>query len=104
MSNPPTTRLCLNNPIHSISQIMYNVMGSAAIADIGATYINDQKAVPIRTLLLKIGHPQPVTTIQVDNSTADSFANDTIKQKQLKAIDMNFYWIRYHTSQGQFLI
>ena len=51
MSMPPTNRPRLNSPIHSISQIMSNVMGSAAEADIGATYINGQEAVPIRTLL-----------------------------------------------------
>ena len=70
---------------------MSNVMGSAAKADIGAAYINGQEAVSIRTLLLELGHPQPATPIQVDNSTADGFANDTIKQILSKAIDMQFY-------------
>ena len=79
-------------------------MGSAAKADIGAVYTNVQQAVPIRTLLRELGHPQPATPIQVDNSTVDSLANDTIKQKQLKTINMHFYWIRGRTSQGRFLI
>ena len=79
-------------------------MGSAAEADIGAAYINSQEAVPIHTLLRELGHPQHVTPIQVDNSTADGFTNNTIKQKGSKAIDMRFYWIRNRTSQGQFLI
>ena len=83
---------------------MSNVMGSAAEAKIGAAYINGQEAVPIRTLLYELEHPQPATPIQVDNSTANGFANNTIKQKRLKAIDMRFYWIRDRTSQGQFLI
>ena len=104
MSKLPTTRPRLNGPIHSISRIMSNMMGLAAKDKIGAAYINGQEAVPIRTLLLELGHPQPATTIQVDNSTADGFANDTIKQKRSKAIDMRFYWIRNHTSQGQFHI
>ena len=30
MSKPPTTRPPINGPIHFISRIMYNVMGSAA--------------------------------------------------------------------------
>ena len=94
----------LCGPIHSISRIMSNVMGSASKADIGAAYINGQEAVPICTLLHKMGHPQPATPIQVDNSTTDGFANDTIKQKRSKAIDMRFYWIHDQTSQGQFLI
>ena len=104
MSKPPTTRLRLNGSIRSISRIMSNVMGSAAKAKIGAAYINGQEAVPIRTLLLKLGHPQPATPIQVDNSTANGFANDSIKQKRLKAIDVRLYWIRNSTSQGRFLM
>ena len=40
---------------------MSNVMDSAAEAKIGAAYINGQEAVPIHTLLLELGHPQPVT-------------------------------------------
>ena len=79
-------------------------MGSAAEAEIGAAYINSQEAVPIHPFLLKLGHPQPAIPIQVDNSTADGFANDTIKQKLSKAIDMHFYWIHDRTNQGQFLI
>ena len=79
-------------------------MGSADEAKIGATYINVQEAVLIRNLPLELGHPQPSTPIQVDNSTANSFANNTIKQKRSKAINMRFYWIRDCTSQGQFLI
>ena len=59
-------------------------MGSAAEAEIGAAYINGQEAVPIRTLLHEMGHPQPATPIQVDNSTADGFANDTIKKNDKK--------------------
>ena len=83
---------------------MSNVLSSAAEAKIGAAYINGQEAVPIRTLLLKLGRPQPATPIQVDNSTADGFDNDIIKQKLSKAIDMRFYWIRDHPIQGQFLV
>ena len=79
-------------------------MGFAAKAEIGAAYINGQEAVSIRTLLRDLWHPQPATPIQVDNSTTNGFANDTIKKKQSKAIDTRFYWIRDRTSQGQFLI
>ena len=79
-------------------------MGTAAKAEIGGAYINGQEAVSIRTLLRELGHPQPATPIQVDNSTAKGFAKDTIKKKITKAIDMRFYWIHNHISQGQFLI
>ena len=104
MSKPLTTCPCLNSPIHSIYRIMSNVMGSAAETEIGATYISGQEAVPIRTLLLKLGHPQPDIPIQVDNSTADGFSNYTIKQKWSKSINKRFYWISDRTSHGKFLI
>ena len=104
MKMTPTNHPRLNGPIHSISRILSNVMGSATKAEIGAAYINVQEAVPIRTLLRELGHPQPATPTQVNNYTADGFANDTIKQKRSKATDMHFYWIRDRTSQGQFLI
>ena len=42
--------------------------------------------------------------MQVDNSTAKDFVNDTIKQKQPKAIYMQFYWSKDRTHQGQFLV
>jgi hypothetical protein len=69
---------------------MGNVMGSAAEAEIGTTYINAQEAVPIRTALAEMGHPQPSTPIQVDNTTAVGFANNTIKQKRSKAGGLHF--------------
>ena len=104
MTTLPTNCPRLNGSIHSISQIMSNVMGLASEEDIGATYINGQEAVPIHTLFRELGHPQPAMPIQVKNSTADGFANNTIKQKRSKEIDMRFYWICDRTSQVQFLI
>ena len=91
MTTPPANCPCLKGPINSISQKMSNVMGSAAKAEIGAAYINGQETVPIRTLLREVGHPQPATPIQVDNSSDHGFSNNTIKQKRLKVINMQFY-------------
>ena len=39
-TKPHKTRLWINGPIHTVSKIMSNVMGLAAEAEIGATYIN----------------------------------------------------------------
>ena len=58
---------------------MRNVMGSVAEAKIGATYLNGQESVPIRTTLAEMGHPQPPTPMQVDNPNDKGFANRTIK-------------------------
>jgi hypothetical protein len=93
-----------NGPIHITAKILRNVMASAAEAEIGASYVNGQEAIPIRNTLEELGHPQPPTPMQVDNTTAVGFANNTIKQKRSKAIDMRFYWIQDRTKQGQFHI
>ena len=94
----------INGPIHIISKIIKFVMGSAAEAEIGAGYMTAQDSIPIRTALEEMGHPQPPTPIQVDNTTAVGFANKTIKQKRSKAIDMRFYWLQDRCNQGQFII
>jgi hypothetical protein len=51
-----------------------------------------------------MGHPQPPTLIQADNACAVGIANETVKQKRSKAIDMRFYWVRDRVRQGQFII
>ena len=79
-------------------------MAFAAEPKIGATFHNGQEAVPIHTTLTELGHLQPLTPIRIKNSTAEGFANDTIKQKISKAINMRFYWIQERTQQGQFFI
>jgi len=97
-STPPPT----NGAVHVNSNIMRVVTSSAAEAEIGALFFNGQDGCMIRTTLTELGHPQPVTTIQTDNECANGIANDTVKQKRSKAIDMRFYWIRDRVRQGQF--
>jgi hypothetical protein len=49
-------------------------------------------------------NPQPPTPIVTDNLTAAGIANDTVKEKQSKAMEMRFYWIRDRVRQGQFVV
>jgi hypothetical protein len=59
-----------NGAILNTSQIIKSVMSSAAEAELGALYINACEAVPCRTFLEELGHTQPPTPIQTNNSTA----------------------------------
>jgi len=101
---PPPHPPPLNGALHVVSKIMRNVMGSAAEAEIAAAYMTAREAVPITTTLEELGHPQSPTPIQVDNTTCAGFANDTIKQKRTKSIDMNHYWLQDRTRLGQILV
>eukprot|EP00978_Attheya_sp_CCMP212_P020671 scaffold59435_cov43-Attheya_sp.AAC.1 len=45
-----------------------------------------------------MGHRQPPTPLQVDNSCAHGIINSTVKQRRSKAIDMRFYWLKDRTT------
>jgi hypothetical protein len=77
-------------------------MSSAAEAEIGALYLNAREAVYLRQILAEMGHPQPPTPIQTDNTTAEGLVNHRIKPKQTKAMDMRFHWLRNREQQQQF--
>lgn len=68
-------------------------MTSAAEAELAALYINAKEAVSIRLILECMGHRQPPTPIQTDNSTAEGVINSTVQPKQTKAMDMRFHWL-----------
>ena len=91
-----------NGALLTKSIIMKPVMSSAAEAECGAAYANTTDAVPLRTTLQEMGHPQPPTPVQVDNTTTNGFANKQIKQQRSKAMDMRFYWIQDRVAQKQF--
>ena len=67
---------------------------AAAEAELVALYVNARKGVEIRNILEELGHRQPPTPIQTDNSTAESIINSRVQPKQTKAMDMRFHWLR----------
>ena len=93
-----------NGAIHIYCQILKEVLSSASESELAALFHNGKEACPLRICLEELGHPQPPTPIQTDNSTAAGIANESVKQKRSKAIDMRFYWIRDRVRQGQFLV
>jgi len=79
-------------------------MSLAAEAELGAQYLNAREAVYLRQILTEMGHPQPRTPIQTDNSTAEGVVNRKIQPKRMKAMDMRFHWLQDREAQGQFRI
>ncbi len=65
---------------------------------------NAQIGVIVRTALTELGHPQPPTPLKTDNSTTESFANSTLRQKRSKSWDVRFHWLRDREAQDQFKI
>jgi hypothetical protein len=93
-----------NGPVLVNSSIIQPVCSSAAEAEFAALFHNARDGCMLRNTLEDMGHPQPATPIQADNSCAVGLANNTIKQKRSKAINMRFYWIRDRVKDGQFII
>ena len=94
---PPNNGAMLN-----IAQLIKAVMSSASEAEIGVLYINAREAVPARHAQIEMGHPQPKTPMQTDNSTALGVINNNIQPRRTKAMDMQFHWLQDRDSQGQF--
>jgi hypothetical protein len=91
-----------NGAIKTNSTIMKSVLSSAAEAEAGGMFLNCQDALPIRVTLSEMGHPQPATHVRGDNSTAIGIANNTIKQRRSKAMDMRFFWLQDREAQQHF--
>ena len=63
-----------------------------------------REAVHIRIILEELGHKQPPTPLQTDNSMADAVCNGKVQPKRTKAMDMRFHWLRDRECQQQFRI
>ena len=100
----PTDKEILHNngAVFNISQIVPAVMSSVVEAELGALFVNTKMAVSMRQTLQELGHPQPRTPIQTDNSTAHALLTNKILPKALKAMDMRFHRLRCHAAQGQY--
>jgi hypothetical protein len=101
-SNNKTDKKLTNGAILIISKVLKHVMSSAAEDEIGAVFTNAKEGTVLRTTLEELGHKQPPTPMETDNTTATGYSNGTIKQKRTKAMDMRFYWIKERVKQGQF--
>ena len=93
-----------NGAVLNIAQIIRDAMSSAAEAEIGAMYINAREAVPTRRTLEEMGHPQPKTPMQTDNTAAQAVVTNNVQPRRTKAMDMRFHWLRDRAAQNQFRI
>jgi hypothetical protein len=89
MPIPPNNRVVLN-----IAHIIKHVMSSATEAGLVRLYSIAREAVYIRIILEEMGHKQPPTPLQTDNSMAEAVINGKVQSKQMKAMDMQFHWLQ----------
>jgi hypothetical protein len=81
-----------NGPILNLAKILRNVMSSAAEAEVGVLFLKAREGPVLgNTLDGPLGHAQPGTPLQTDNSTTDGIIYRTVNQQRSKAIEMRFY-------------
>jgi hypothetical protein len=91
-----------NGGVLNLAQLIKTVMSSAAEAELGALYINACKAIPQRQTLAEMGHKQPQTPMQTDNTTALEVVTNNIQPRCTKAMDMRYHWLQCREAQNQF--
>ncbi len=89
MPIPPDNGVVLN-----IAHIIKHIMSSATEAELAGSYIMAREAVYIRIILEEMGHKQPPTLLQTNNSMAEAVINGKVQSKRTKAMDMQFHWLR----------
>ncbi len=92
----------LNGVIHITCTILKLVDASAAKAEVGALFLNAQEAKVLHLTLAELGHPQPPTSIYIDNTTTVSIVNNPIKRQRSRAIEMQYFWLLDSKTQKYF--
>jgi hypothetical protein len=93
-----------NGAIDSISSIIPTVVSAASEAEIAGLFVNGQAAVAARNTLADFGYPQAATPMVTDNTTAKGIANNTVRLKRSKAIDMRYHWVRDRVERGEYAV
>ena len=97
LSSPPDYKT--NGAIHTMSQIIQNVIEYATEAENAALYMNERELVAIRNILKTLGHEQQPTMFKSDSAMAEGILNKKMQPKWTKAMDMRFHWLRKRQQQ-----
>jgi hypothetical protein len=93
--------LFINAAIHVHSTLIPVVTAAVSETEYAGVFANGQIAVDERRALANLGYPQPPTTIYCDNECAVGLADETVRAKKTKSIDMRFDWTRDRVKQVQ---
>ena len=88
----------------NISVIIPTVAASAVEAEYASSFIVGQAATSIMHTAIDLGYPQHTIHMTSDNSCAVGIANNTVKQKRSKALDMRYHWLRDQVKQRKITI
>ena len=102
LSNDDPTEI--NGAIHVMSSVIPTVMSSIGETEYAACFLTGQHGAGFRNVLADLGYPQPPTYILTDNKCAEGIANNTIKPKRTKSLEMQYHWLRDRVARDQFIV
>ena len=94
----------LNGPMLIITQIMKNILTSAAEVRTATLLLTAKEMLALPNTLEEMGWKRPPLPLQCDNSTAVGYTNHTIVSKNSKSLDLQLKWLRCRAAQDQFRI
>jgi hypothetical protein len=88
----------------TLCTILCFVVASAAEAELGALFLNCKEGIIFQLTLEELGHPQPQTPVHCNNATTVGSANNTVKQQQLRSMEMRYFWVGNKVAQESYII
>ncbi len=67
-------------------------------------FLNAKEAIYLCQILTEMGHPQPQTPVQTNNTMMEGVINSKFQTKRTEGMDMRFHWLRDQEAQGQIQI
>jgi hypothetical protein len=77
-------------------------VASAAEAELGTLFHNCQTGIIFHSILEDLGHHQPKTPFNCNNTTAVGIVNNPVKHQQSSLMDMQFFWISGKVAQNMY--
>lgn len=104
--NDPTF---INGPIDVMCVILPTIVSSACEGEYATAFLMAQLSMPLRVQLADLGYKQDMftngsTLLTTDNQCAEGIANESIKLKRSRAMDMRYHWLRDRVKLGDFTV
>ncbi len=92
----------LNGAFHLDSSILCFIVASAAEAELDALFHNCQTGIIFPSILEDLGHHQPKTPVHCNNTTAVGIANDSVKRRWSRSMEIRFFLISNKVAQNMY--
>ena len=92
----------LNALIHVEAIALKNIMSAASEPEIAGACVNAKVGILLRIALLEMGHPQEVTPLEIDKTTACDILSKQLVPRRSKSIGMGFFWLCDRNNKQQF--